>query len=315
MKKIVVIGSMNMDMVVETKRMPLPGETVEGKRIVRVPGGKGANQAYTIGKLGGKAEMIGAVGDDTYGEILTSNLASVGVGTSGITSLNGISTGQTFITVSDDGENAIIVIGGANGKVTEELVLKNRDMILSADIVMMQFEIPVDTVMAVRELVRGGDQLLIVDPAPAVPDLPDHFWDGIDFIKPNETELSILTGMPAGSPKEAEIAAQVYLKKGVKNVLVSMGASGCLLVNASGASYFPSRKVHAVDTTAAGDSFAAAFAYGLSRGDAVKEAIRFAQVVSSLVVTRKGAQTSIPDLAEVMAVVSADENRRMGKAI
>ena len=300
MKNIVVIGSLNLDTVIEAPKMPKAGETIAGTRVCQVPGGKGANQAYAAGKLLGRVKMIGAVGNDTPGEILVKNLESVGVDTTDIEVVDGGTTGQAFITVDDSGENSIIIIAGTNAKVTKEMVQRNIEAIQEADIVIMQMEIPLETVEYVKQLAISLGKTVILDPAPAVPGLPDHFWQGIDYIKPNETELSILVGKTLNGMEEIREGARLMLKKGVKNILVTLGSEGCLFVTEEEEEYFPARKVEAVDTTAAGDSFTAAFALALSQGKCCADAIRFGQKVSSIAVTRKGAQNSIPSPEEVM---------------
>lgn len=302
MKKIVVVGSLNMDCVVETPSMPKPGETITGKSVSQVPGGKGANQAYAIGKLGGDVQMIGAVGNDSCGMALKKSLESVGVKTDGLAILDGETTGQAFITVDSQGENSIIIIAGTNGLVTRELIDQNRRLIEESDIVIMQLEIPLEVVEYVKELAVSLGKLVIVDPAPAVEGIPDHFWKGIDFIKPNETELAILTGQERKNREELEEGARQMLAKGVKGVLVSLGGDGCLLVQEEESRFFPANKVKAVDTTAAGDCFTAGFALALSQGKSCEEAIVFGQKASAIAVTRKGAQTSIPTREEVEAV-------------
>lgn len=300
MKKIVVIGSLNMDTVIETPQRPQGGETISGRSLTQVPGGKGANQAYAAGKLGGDVQMIGAVADDAPGIALKENLEQVNVDTAGIAVIPGATTGQAFITVDDKGENSIIIIAGTNAAVTKEMIDENVSYIEESDIVIMQFEIPLDTVEYVKELAVKLGKTVIVDPAPAVPDLPDSFWKDIDYIKPNETELEILTGRKHSSLDEVKEGARMMLAKGVKNVLVTLGGDGCLLVTADKEEYFKANKVKAVDTTAAGDSFTAAFALALSKGESCADAIRFGQKVSGIAVTRKGAQTSIPTLEEVL---------------
>lgn len=301
MKKILVIGSLNMDTVIETPYMPKSGETLTGRSVSLVPGGKGANQAYAAGRLGGNVSMIGAVADDSFGGMLKANLEAVGVNTSGIATLRGATTGQAFITVDDSGANSIILIPGTNAMVSRDMIDAHRNLIAACDIVMMQLEIDWKVVAYAKELAVSMGKLVIVDPAPALPDLPDSFWTGIDYIKPNETELEILTGRSISGRGELEAAAREMLAKGVRNVMVSLGGDGCLLVNQEGIRFYPAHKVEAVDTTAAGDCFTASFALALSKGESVADAIRFGQKASSIAVTRKGAQTSIPSLDEVLA--------------
>ncbi|MDO4473215.1 MAG: ribokinase [Eubacteriales bacterium] len=300
MKKILVVGSLNMDFSIETPRIPVPGETIMGTGVKLVPGGKGANQVYTIGKLGGDVAMIGAVGDDSFGDMLIDNLENVGVNVEGIERISGGTTGQAFIPVDESGENSIIVIGGTNGQVDEAILKKYEYLMDEADIVVMQQEIPLTTVMAAKQMAMEKGKTIIVDPAPAAA-MPDEFWDGIDYIKPNETELGILIGKELSTQEEYKEAAQEMLRKGVKKLLVTLGSKGCLIVSSEGEEFIPANKVKAVDTTAAGDTFTGAFAVALSQGKSEKEAITFAQKASAIAVTRKGAQASVPTLEEVLA--------------
>ncbi len=306
MRKILVIGSLNMDSVIETEHMPQLGETISGKSISLIPGGKGANQAYAAGKLGGSVAMIGAVGADSFGDTLKQNLASVNVDISGLSSLKDVPTGQAFIAVEETGENSIIIISGANARMTRGLIDQHRQLLEECDIVVMQLEIPIETVEYVKQLAVSMGKTVILDPAPAVSDLPDHFWQGIDYIKPNETELSILTGSKPETYEDLVEAARRMQRKGVKNVVVTLGEKGCMLVQQDNVRLFPAFKVNAVDTTAAGDSFTAAFALALSRGQSCEDAILLGQKVSSISVTRKGAQTSIPTMDEVIAMNRED---------
>lgn len=299
MKKITVVGSLNMDIVIETPHMPTGGETVSGRNVTLVPGGKGANQAYAVGKLGGNVTMIGAVGQDAAGDALLENLKKVNVNVSGIRRMEQGVTGQAYITVDDQGENSIILIAGTNGLVTKELIDDNIDILRESDIVIMQLEIPLDVVEYTKELAIKEGKTIIVDPAPAVTDIPNHFWKGIDYIKPNETELAILTGLKMETRDDIVQGARMMIEKGVKNVIVTLGGDGCLFVTKETEEFFPSHKVKAIDTTAAGDSFTAAFALSLSQGKEYKEAVELGQKVSSIVVTKKGAQTSIPTMEEV----------------
>lgn len=300
MKKILVIGSLNMDTVIETPRIPAPGETIMGKTVKLVPGGKGANQVYTIGKLGGNVSMIGAVGEDSFGEMLIDNLKRVNVDVSGVERIAGGTTGQAFIPVDDTGENSIIVIGGTNGLVDEALLRRHEDLMDACDIVVMQQEIPLSTVMAAKELAVEKGKTIIVDPAPAAA-MPDEFWKDIDYMKPNETELGILVGRALHTQEEYQAAAHEMLRKGVKHLLVTLGGKGCLFLSKEEEEFIPAVRVKAVDTTAAGDCFTGAFAVALSQGKAEREAIAFAQRASAIAVTRKGAQTSVPSYEEVMA--------------
>lgn len=294
MKKIVVIGSLNMDIVVETSTMPQKGETISGKSISYVPGGKGANQAAAIGKLGGQVVMIGAVGADASGQALTKSLEEAGVDSSGIEVLPGLPTGQAFITVDQNGDNSIIIIAGANGKVSIEMVEQHRKQIEEADMILMQLEIPTETVCHVKNMAKQLGKLVIIDPAPAVSGLPEDFWKGVDYIKPNETEIEILTGRKCSTQEEVILAARSLIDEGVSNVIVSLGSRGCLWVTGQIAELFTAERVDAVDTTAAGDCFIGAFVEALSEARSVQKAIAFAQKAAACSVMHKGAQASLP---------------------
>lgn len=299
MKKIVVVGSLNMDSVVETPHIPKSGETIAGKNLRSVPGGKGANQAYAIGKLGGNVGMIGAIGKDEPGKRLKENLESVNVDTSGLIVMDNQMTGQAYIAVDEHGENSIIIIAGANGSITRQLIKGSLPLIDDSDIIIMQLEIPVEVVNYVKDYAVRKGKTVIIDPAPATEKLPDNLWKGVHYIKPNESELEILVGERMSTTEEQKKGARKMLGKGVKNVIVTLGDKGCLLVNKETEQFFPAETVKSVDTTAAGDGFTAAFALTLSAGKSCEEAIAFGQKVSAVIVTRKGAQTSIPGLQEM----------------
>lgn len=288
-----------MDCVIDVPVMPKAGETISGTGLALIPGGKGANQAYAVGKLGGRVGMIGAVGQDAHGEALLENLCSVGVDVSGVGVIKGVPTGQAYITVDANGENSIIILAGTNGRVDRGMIDRNLSLLEACDIVILQLEIPVDTVEYAKNLAVNMGKTVILDPAPAVAGLPDRFWQGVDYVKPNETELAILTGKEIQTREDLLAGARVMLEKGVKNVLVSLGGKGCLLVTGEREAFFAANRVKAVDTTAAGDCFTAAFGLALSQGRSVDEAIGLGQRASAIAVTRKGAQTSIPAMREV----------------
>ena len=297
MKKVLVIGSLNMDFSVYVNKRPAAGETVLGEKMQLVPGGKGANQAYALGKMKTAVKMIGAVGSDSFGEMAIKNLQSVGVATDGIKKI-AAETGKAFIEIDSSGQNYITVIPGANFALTKEMLTEYEDFFSWADAVVMQLEIPIEVVAAAAKYCKAKGKMLILDPAPASKKIPAELLSLVDIAKPNETELAILTGKKTDTPSEIESAAMALYGKGVKNVLVTLGGSGTLLVNADGVQKFAAYKVKAVDTTAAGDCFLAAFISKFT-GKNFSEAIDFGAKASAVAVTRRGAQSSIPTYDEV----------------
>ena len=298
MDNVLVVGSLNMDFAVYMERRPMAGETVMAQGMKLVPGGKGANQAYALGKLGTRTSMIGAVGTDTFGEQLLESLKSVSVNTAGIQKIADAETGKAFIEIENSGQNSISVIAGANAAVDEAMVQGQENLIAQADAVVMQLEIPVPSVGAAANLARKHGKLVVLDPAPARAGLPDELWALVDITKPNETELALLTGLPTGTEDEVVTAARSLLAKGVKYVLVTLGGEGTMLVTADKVEKFPACKVKAVDTTAAGDCFLAALVSRFT-GNNFSEAIDFGSRAAAIAVTRQGAQTSIPTVEEV----------------
>lgn len=279
--------------------MPLKGQTITSKHFSLVPGGKGANKAYALGKLGANVSMFGCVGKDEYGIALLNNLNSVNVVTDNVIKLDNVNTGCAFINVDSTGENSIVVVAGANEKITRDDINNNISLIDKADIIVLQLEIPLDVVSYVAKLAKERGKLIILDPAPAVDNINEELLSCVDIIKPNETEIEVLTGMKINSKNDIINAAKVLNEKGVKNVIVTLGEEGSLLVTKDNVKSFSTYNVEAVDTTAAGDSFIAALAKSLLEGKSLDDAIRYGHLVSAIVVTRKGAQTSIPSLLEI----------------
>ncbi|AZK48052.1 ribokinase [Paenibacillus lentus] len=297
--KILVIGSINMDLVLRVPYIPQVGETLLGSSVKRVPGGKGANQAVTAAKLGADVSMLGKVGGDEFGGPLIDNLRQAGVDTDHIELVSEASSGLAVIQVNDEGNNSIVVLLGANDLCNRDYVKAHEKLIEAADIVILQMEIPYEAVYEAVELASKHSKIVILNPAPAPVSIPDDVLGKLDYLIPNETELQKLSGLPVDSIAAAEEAAKVLLAKGVSSLIVTLGSNGSLYVNVNESVHIPACTVKAVDTTAAGDSFVAAFAVGLSEGKNVQEAITFATKVSSIVVTRAGAQTSIPERSEV----------------
>ena len=297
MSKIVVIGSLNMDHIVHVPHMVKQGETILAKDDLRfVPGGKGANQAYAIGKLGGDVCMLGKVGTDEAGKSMIRNLSEVAVDTSKI-ELSDASTGTAWICVNEEGDNSIVVIPGANKQVDILYIERNLSEIQKAEMIILQLEIPIETVCFAAKEAKQRGKLVILDPAPAQEGLPVELFSYVDILKPNETELAILTGMDASAKVEDMVKELRKLYKGT--LVVSMGEKGVLIDDGEYSFRLPARKTTVVDTTAAGDSFVAGMALKLVENKSLKEAIEYAQKLASIVVSRSGAQSSIPTAEEV----------------
>ncbi len=303
MKKILVIGSLNLDMVVNVDHTPLVGETILSDKMELIPGGKGANQACAAGCLGAEVAILGAVGKDTYAEIQKESLRKAGVDVAHLVCRENDATGLALITVNKDGDNSIVVVSGANATLSPKDIDDNRDLIEMCDIVIFQLEIPLETVCYAAKLAKSLGKTVILDPAPVPKEFPEELYGYVDIIKPNETELGMLTGISNAEEHLAE-AAELLRSRGAKDILVTLGEKGVYINEEKGASLrIPALEVETVDTTAAGDAFTAALAIMLAEGKTLSEAAQFANYVSAIVVTRKGAQSSIPMLEEVMAYI------------
>ena len=258
--------------------------------------------------------QLGAVGADTYGERLCENLARAGVDVSQVRRCQEAATSIAVIGVTPQGDNSIIVLPGANRTVDRAYLEEHRRLLEACDILAMQLEIPLDTVLWAAKEAKALGKTVVLDPAPAVPDLPEELFPCLDLIKPNETELSILTGRPY-RPEDLGESARALQAKGVKNVLVTLGGEGSYLLKEDGSeARFPVDKtVPVVDTTAAGDSFMAGLCVGLAQGQSLEEAAELAAAVSDIVVTRRGAQSSIPTREEVARALREKETKTHGK--
>ena len=286
-----------MDMVVKVPHMPAAGETILAGNMELVPGGKGANQAYAAGRLGARVTMFGAVGSDSYADIEKNSLAAAGVDTSRLLVREGKSTGLAWITVNEAGDNSIVVIPGANATVTEQDIVDNEALLRDCDILLCQLEIPLKTVVYAAKRAKELGKTVILDPAPVPQEFPEELFSYIDIIKPNETEAAQLLGASVNGYEEASDKLRA---KGVKNVLITLGPKGAYINSETeGKLLMPVRQVPVVDTTAAGDSFTAALAVRLAAGSSLVQAVRYANEVAAIVVTCKGAQTSIPSADEV----------------
>lgn len=298
MKKIVVFGSSNMDMVVSVEQMPKKGETIKSLAFDMIPGGKGANQACACGKLGGCCVFLSVVGADGNGTRLLQSLKSSGVDTGHMLVSKNAPTGMALITVDVTGENSIVVVPGANKECDFDYYCRVKSEIESSDIVLAQLETPESAVYKLLSDAHESGKTTILNPAPAPTDLPDDLYASIDFMTPNETELEILTGCPTDTLERISIAARRLIEKGAGNVIVTLGKMGALHIGRNVEELYPAFETTVIDTTAAGDTFNAALAVGLAEGMSISNAIKFGNAAAALSVSRKGTQSSIPDREE-----------------
>ncbi len=301
---IYVLGSINMDMVARVPRMPVGGETLTADKYYVNPGGKGANQAVAIAKLGGKVAMIGKVGSDETGDALKNNLKAMGVDESMVTRAD-VPSGIAMIIV-EGGENRIILYKGANHSVTKTDVDEGLRNAKPGDALVMQLEIPLETVTYAAAVAKQKGMLVLLNPAPAVP-LGEELLKNVDIIAPNETETEILTGVGLDSDVHIALAVKKLYQLGVKRVIITMGSRGSIVAEGQTITPVEPRKVKAVDTTSAGDTFVGATVLRYLDGDTLEDAARFASVASSITVTREGAAQSIPTLEEVKKVIESEK--------
>lgn len=298
--KVVVIGSLNMDLVTRAPRLPRGGETLIGESFATVCGGKGANQAVAAARLGAQVSMVGCVGSDAYGEELRGALLAEQIDCQAVSTVDD-SSGVALIVVDDNSQNAIVIVAGANGALTPEVIDRFDAVLRAADVIICQLEIPDATVGHALKRGRELGKTVILNPAPASRPLAADWYASIDYLIPNESEASALSGLPVDSLASAEIAASRLISLGAGKVIITLGAQGSLFACRKGFEHFPAPKVKAADTTAAGDTFVGGFAAALAAGKNEADAIRFGQVAAALSVTRAGAQPSIPTLSDVQA--------------
>ena len=295
---ITVIGSSNTDMVIKTSRLPLPGETILGGDFLMNPGGKGANQAVAAARLNGRVTLVAKTGKDVFGREAKALFQSENLNTEFLFSDEDAPSGIALITVNEQGENCIVVASGANARLVREDIEKAAGAVRDAEIILMQLEIPLDTVIYATEMAVAAGRKVILNPAPAQ-QLPAALFSKIYLITPNETEAELLTGIPVKDQSSAISAARKLLSFGVKVVVMTLGSKGALLVTDEICELIPSMAVQVVDTTAAGDCFNGALAVALCEGFGLLEAISFANQAAAISVTRMGAQASAPYRKEI----------------
>lgn len=312
MAEIIVVGSLNADLVVKSPRFPQPGETISGEDLKIIPGGKGANQAVAAARQGVDVTMIGRVGSDNFGAFLVENLKSNRVDTSHVLA-DDSATGTAIIVVDANGQNSIVLSPGANGKVSPADV--DSASFLNSKLILLQLEIPTPTVLRAAQKAREHGMTVLLNPAPAK-SLPAELLANVDILIPNESELALLTGLPITDVSSAEVAAKEILKQGVKTVIVTLGSEGALLATGAQATQVGAYTVDVVDTTAAGDAFIGGFTSKIlthswssptpadaqesaSYAKALEEAVRYGCACGALATTKFGAQPSLPTKAEV----------------
>lgn len=303
---IVVVGSINMDLVVRAPRHPLPGETILGSSFATFPGGKGANQAVAAARLGlpGQVRMVGRVGADAFGDSLLATLQGDGIDTRFVWRTEDVSSGLALITVSDAGQNNIVVVPGANGRLTQGDVQNAEAAFIGAGVVLLQLEIPLETAAAAAQMARKHGARVVLNPAPAC-QLPEALLDGVDVLVPNEHELSLLTGCTVLT----QAAHQLVSER--RDLVITLGSQGVWGVTAREDWRIAAYGVRVVDTTAAGDAFVGGLAVALTEGKTLRDAAVFGNAAGALAVTQAGAQPSLPNRAALNAFLTAQEGASM----
>ncbi len=291
-----------MDLVTRASRLPRAGETLIGQSFSTVPGGKGANQAVASARLGAEVAMIGCVGTDAYGDQLRDALLVEGIDCQAVSTVDG-SSGVALIVVDNSSQNAIVIVAGSNGELTPAAMQAVDAVLQAGEVIVCQLEVPMDTVGYTLKRGRELGKTVILNPAPASGPLPTEWYASIDYLIPNESEASALSGVTVDSLDSARLAATQLIKAGAGKVIITLGAEGALFADGERFEHLAAPKVKAVDTTAAGDTFVGGFAAALVNGKTETQAIRFGQVAAALSVTRDGAQPSIPTLNDVQGFV------------
>lgn len=298
MPKIIVVGSSNTDMVIQSARIPRPGETILGGSFFMNPGGKGANQAVAAARLGGEVHFICKVGKDVFGDMARQQFIHEGIHTEFVISDTDLPSGVALINVDAQGENSITVASGANGALSMSDIEKADALFEVGDVLLIQLETPLETVWDTIKKAHNKGLKVILNPAPAA-EIPDEVYPYIFALTPNETETELLTGVEVNSLANAQEAATILLNKGLSHLLITMGSQGAYYQSAETKNFIPTRQVQAVDTTAAGDCFNGALAVAISQAKDWESAIQFACEAATRSVTKMGAQASMPYLVDL----------------
>lgn len=295
MKPIIVFGSINMDLVAKTPRLPVAGETLQGYQFFTAPGGKGANQAVASARLGIPTYLVGRLGNDDFGNQLRRGLQAAGVHTDGILVDDAASSGVAVIAVDDAGENNIIIVPGTNGQVNQQDVERLTNLLAGAAALLLQLEIPLPAVLAAAQAARKVGVPVILDPAPAQGDILPELYSLVNIITPNEVEASQLVGFSVDDQEAAAKASAELRQRGVSTVIVKLGAQGVFCATEEETFFVPAFSVQAVDTVAAGDAFNGGLAAALAQGRSLREAVLWGAAAGAISATKPGAQPSLPD--------------------
>lgn len=307
--KIIVVGSLNMDLIVRASHLPAPGETVLGNNFASAGGGKGANQAVAASRLGAQVMMVGRVGKDGYGDALLQGLQSDGVDTRFVLRDPDQPTGLALITVDDHGENSIVVVSGANWRVSTADIDRAADEIASADVLVLQLEIPLESVEYAARIAHQRHVPVILNPAPAQP-LPTSLLQYVAYLVPNESEAALLSGTAVTDLLTAQKAVERIHHLGVNTIIMTRGSQGAFVSGASGSYSVPAFQVNPVDTTAAGDAFVAGLAFGIAAKQTLRQSVQLAAAAGALATTKAGAQPSLPDASQVEELLSRSSHKR-----
>lgn len=296
--RIAVLGSINMDLMIRSAKLPAPGETVIAESKVENPGGKGANQAVAAARMGADVTMIGCVGDDSFADQLLQNLSAEGVDTTHVSSLTETTSGIAVVMVEASGENSILVVPGANGRVGSSELEQARQVICESDVLLMQLEVPVETVMAAASIAREAGVPVILDPAPAPPRIPAALLN-VDLICPNQSEAAALLGQSVETFDDATALISGFQQQGARQAIITMADQGAVLFDGETVEVVPPFPVQAVDSTAAGDAFAAGLAVKLAERASLREAALFASAAGALAASGAGAQAAMPTREQI----------------